>query len=596
MTSFNDFGGVHAFRASRFLSATLVAAILIFGAEVSPDVLAFAPDEPASGGSRTVSTATGEVPDSDAEIESALPAQVSRINELIERDWAEYGLKPSRDATDGEWCRRVYLDLLGRIPKVSELRDFVGSEEPNKKLALAKKLLYSDEYTEEFARNWTTVWTNLLIGRTGGTENGSMINRQGMQKYLRDSFARAKPYDRMVHDLITATGTTAPGDPDFNGATNFLIDKVNAEEATLATSATTRLFLGLQVQCAQCHKHPFNKWEQETYWQMNAFFRQVKAFPRRMRAETGANAELADQDFASRRRRDFDEAEIYFESRNGLMQVAWPVFVDGTEIPKSGLVNVVNRRQELAKLIGSSPFLGRTISNRMWAHFLGYGFTSPVDDLGPHNVPSNPELLDYIASEFSATAEYDLRELMKWIVLSRPYSLSSRQIKANESDDPLQGVAPRFTHFYLRQMQPEQLYESLLVSVESAATRGTYAEQEQRKSRWLQQFNRAFGTDEGGESTDFNGTIPQILMMFNGEMIREATRASGGGLIEQLAASPGNVTDKINAMFEAGLSRRPTRGESKMAMQLIRAQSDPAEGLRDLWWVILNTNEFIFNH
>ncbi|QEG21387.1 hypothetical protein MFFC18_12430 [Mariniblastus fucicola] len=525
---------------------------------------------------------------------SALPTQVSRINELIERDWAEYELKPSKDATDGEWCRRVFLDVIGRTPTVDEARSFMASKEDDKRLALVKKLLYSDDYTEEFARNWTTVWTNLLIGRTGGTANNSMINREGMQKYLRDSFARGKPYDRMVDDLITATGTTAPGDPDFNGATNFLIDKVNQEDATLATSATTRVFLGLQVQCAQCHKHPFNEWEQETYWQMNAFFRQVKAFPRRMRAETGANAELADQDFASRRRRDFEEAEIYFESRNGLMQVAWPVFVDGAEIGRSGLVNVVNRRQELSKLIQKSPFLDQTIANRMWAHFLGYGFTSPVDDLGPHNIPSNPELLEYLGSEFR-TAQYDLRELMKWIVLSKPYALSSRQTKANESDDPLQGVAPRFSHFYIRQMQPEQLYESLLVNTE-AASRGTYEEQERRKSRWLQQFNRAFGTDEGGESTDFNGTIPQVLMMFNGEMIQEATKANGGSVISQLVASGGTPRDKVNKLFFAGLSRPPSSQETRMAMGLIQSQGDLGEGLRDLWWVILNSNEFIFNH
>lgn len=526
---------------------------------------------------------------------SLVPAQVDRINQLIERDWAEYELKPSKQATEGEWCRRLFLDLIGRTPTVMELQDFIKSNDDDKRSKLVEKLLFNDLYTEEFARNWTTVWTNLLIGRTGGTANNSMINRVGMQKYLRDAFAREKPYDQMVEDLITATGTTAPGDPDFNGATNFLIDKVNQEEGTLATSDTTRIFLGLQVQCAQCHKHPFNEWEQATYWQMNAFFRQAQAFPRRMRAETGANAELADQDFASRRRRDFDEAEIYFESRNGLIQVAWPVFVDGTEIPRSGLVNVVNRRKELSRLIVSSPFMDQTIANRMWAHFLGYGFTSPVDDLGPHNIPSNPELLEYLGNEFRTSAEYDLRTLMKWIVLSKPYSLSSRQNRVNESDDPLQGVEPRFSHFYIRQMQPEQLYESLLVNT-TAASRGTYEEQERLKSRWLQQFNRAFGTDEGGESTDFNGTIPQVLMMFNGEMIREATKANGGSVIEQLVASAGSPRDKINRLFLAGLSRTPTGPELKMANSLIQSQGDLGEGFRDLWWVILNSNEFIFNH
>ena len=579
-------GPSRIYKSSALFAAIVILAFVAHGTEASAQTTRMVSHGGISNGNISARN--------DSKPASNLPAQVTRINELIERDWAEYELKPSKDATEGEWCRRVFLDVIGRTPTVNETREFLTSKEEDKRLKLVKKLLYSDDYTEEFARNWTTVWTNLLIGRTGGTANNSMINREGMQKFLRDSFARGKPYNDMVHDLITATGTTAPGDPDFNGATNFLIDKVNEEDASLATSSTTRLFLGLQVQCAQCHKHPFNEWEQETYWQMNAFFRQAKAFPRGMRTETGANGELADQDFASRRRRDFDEAEIYFESRNGLMQVAWPVFVDGTEVDRSGLVNVVNRREELSKLIKTSPFLDRTIANRMWAHFLGYGFTSPVDDLGPHNVPSNPELLDYIGTEFR-TANYDLRELMKWIVLSKPYALSSRQTKANASDDPLQGVSPRFSHFYIRQMQPEQLFESLLVNTESAA-RGTYEEQERRKSQWLQQFNNAFATDEGGESTDFNGSIPQILMMFNGDMIKAATKAGEGSVIEQLVASGGSPREKVNRLFYAGLSRAPTSQETRMAMGMIDARANLGEGLRDVWWVVLNSNEFIFNH
>ena len=521
--------------------------------------------------------------------------QVKKINELIERDWSEYGLKPSRPATENEWCRRLHLDLLGRAPTIEEVSSFLKNKDEDKRLKLVDKLLYSDDYTEEFARNWTTIWTNLLIGRTGGTDDDSMINRTGMQKYLRDSFAREKPYDRMVDDLITATGTTSPDDPKFNGATNFLIDKVNPEEATLATSSTTRIFLGLQVQCAQCHKHPFNDWEQETYWRMNAFFRQAKAFRRSMESETGANAELADQDYSSDHRRDFNEAELYFESRNGLMQVAYPVFVDGTEIDRSGLVKVVNRRKELSKLVTGSEYMDRTIANRLWAHFLGYGFTSPVDDLGPHNVPSNPELLEYLGAEFRESAEFELRELMKWIVLSRPYGLSSQRSKSNESDDPLLGVSPRFSHFYIRQLQPEQLYETLLVNTQAAA-RGNYEQQEQVKSRWLQQFNKAFGTDEGGESTDFNGTIPQVLMMFNGEMVKEATRADSGGIIDRLARSGASTKEQVDQLFLAGLSRAPTSQEARMAAQLIKSQNDIREGLRDVWWVVLNSNEFIFNH
>ena len=186
-----------------------------------------------------------------------------------------------------------------------------------------------------------------MIGRTGGNDNNSLIDRSGMQKFLRDSFARNKPYDQFVHQLISATGTTTPGDDKFNGATNYLIDKVNQDKASQATAATSRLFLGLQVQCTQCHNHPFNDWKQQKYWEMNAFFRQVRAFRGGMNRNENAPARLVDQDFAGENRpRNFDKPPVFYELRNGEMRVAYPVFVDGTGINPSGYVKVVNRRKE----------------------------------------------------------------------------------------------------------------------------------------------------------------------------------------------------------------------------------------------------------
>jgi len=522
-------------------------------------------------------------------------SQVEQIDLLVKKIWDEYELRPSKECTESEWCRRVFLDVVGRIPSVEEVNDFVESRESNKKQLLLETLLYDDRYTEEFARNWTTVWTNLLIGRTGGNDNNSMISREGMQKYLRDSFAREKPYDKLVHELVTATGTTTPGDKDFNGATNFLIDKVNEENASLATAATTKTFLGLQVQCTQCHNHPFNDWKQQKYWEMNAFFRQVRAFQGGMRARDGGVARLADQDFKGENGQNPDKAEIFYELRNGLMSVAYPVFVDGQEIDPSGYVMVVNRRKELADMMVQSPFFAKSIANRMWAHFLGYGFTSPVDDLGPHNIPSNPELLDYLAQEFQSS-EYDLRELIKWIALSKPYSLSSKRTRGNEKDDPMLGESPKFTHFYIRQMEAEQLYESLLVANETQ-TQGSYEEQERNKNVWLRQFTTAFGTDEGEESTTFNGTIPQILMMFNGDMIKKATAVTKGTMIDRLANSDTSYSKSVDELFIKGLARRPGGKEKDLAKSILAARKgDTKEALKDVWWVVLNTNEFIFNH
>ncbi|MDP6722083.1 MAG: DUF1549 domain-containing protein, partial [Pirellulaceae bacterium] len=250
--------------------------------------------------------------------------QVKEINRQIRAAWTDYELKPSARATDGEWCRRIYLDVIGRIPSVTELDAFVGSKDERKRPKLVAKLLQGDEYIEEYARNWTTIWTNILIGRSGGSERNSLTNREGLQKYLRDTFARNKPYDRMVHDLVTATGTNTPGSEGFNGAVNFLAMKVNEEKATLATAASTRVFLGLQVQCTQCHNHPFNEWKQQKFWEVNAFFRQTRMLRRFVPGTRDVSSgELVDEDFGGESG-NADEAEIYYELRNGLVKVAYP--------------------------------------------------------------------------------------------------------------------------------------------------------------------------------------------------------------------------------------------------------------------------------
>ena len=523
--------------------------------------------------------------------------RIERINELVEAVWLDYDLKPSQQASDEEWCRRLFLDLLGRIPSVNELDAFVTNRNEQKREQLVDTLLNDDEYTGEFARNWTTIWTNLLIGRTGGNDNNSLISRRGMQKFLRDSFARNKAFDKFASELVTATGTTEPGAEDFNGAVNFLIDKVNPEKATQATAVTSRLFLGLQVQCTQCHNHPFNDWKQQKYWEMNAFFRQSRAFRGgERRADEGA-ARLADQDYRGEGRGgNYEKPPIFYEMRNGEMRVAYPVFIDGTEIEPSGYVNAVNRREEFARLMLSSEYFPKALANRMWAHFLGYGFTAPVDDLGPHNPPTNPELLGFLGEEFRDTG-FDLRQLISWIVLSKPYGLSSKVGKQNKSDDPLLGEFPKFSRFYLRQMRAEELFESLQIATRAGQSQQNFDEQERLKNRWLQQFSSAFGTDEGDETTSFNGTIPQVLMMFNGEMIRNATSGKDN-MIKQLSTDS-NLTykEQVTFLFKSGLSRRPKRTELQMANEFLNIyDGDSYQSLQDVWWVILNSNEFIFNH
>ena len=164
-------------------------------------------------------------------------AQVEHINEQLRQRWKEQRIEPSRAATDAEWCRRVFLDILGRIPTVDELRAFTRSRAPTHKPNWSMHCCMATSIQRSM-RNWTTVWTNLLIGRSGGTQRGSLISREGMQQYLREAFTSNKPYNELAYELITATGSTAPDTEDFNGAVNFLVMKIEDDKATQATAAT----------------------------------------------------------------------------------------------------------------------------------------------------------------------------------------------------------------------------------------------------------------------------------------------------------------------------------------------------------------------
>ena len=519
-----------------------------------------------------------------------------KINFEIEKQWSENQISPSAEATSGEWLRRVYLDLLGRIPTVSELKDFQKqSRKPDARLKLVRKLLYDDAYTAEFARNWSTIWTNLLIGRNGGNENNSLINRDGMQKYLRDSFARNRPYNAMVRDLLTADGTNQPGLKDFNGAVNFLSMKLD-EKAAQATADTSRIFLGKQVQCTQCHDHPFNEWKQNQFWELNAFFRQTVPL-RRFEEGTDmvGHVHLTDQDFAGEGA-DPDEAEVYFELRDATLQAAYPKFIDGKEITnRSGRLEAVNRRQELAKFVIQSKELPTAIVNRMWGHFFNHGFTKPVDDMGPHNPPTHPDLLNYLAEQLQANS-YDLKLLMEWITTSEPYALSSRMQKSNKIDDPSKGERPLFSHYYVRQMRAEELFDSLITATK--ADRMEHKSSVDRTRRdWLRQFVIAFGNDEGTEGSTFDGSITQSLVLFNGNLTRQALSKRPNSVLYRLNAANAPFEKKVNQLFLASLARKATSKEQQAAKQLVRLRGGKTvEGLQDLWWAVLNSNEFILNH
>lgn len=556
-----DFGVSVAGR--KLFSVVLCVPALMFVTALSSAVVA---DEPAGK-----SAATGaEVPLGEF------------IDQQIRQGWSDNEIQASPVAGDEEWVRRVYLDLVGRIPTLTEAREFLADKNPRKRAILVDALLENEDYV----RNFTTIWTNNSIGR-GAPQR---VSRTGMEKFYREAFAKNRPWNEIVVDILTASGHY-----EENGAVNYILAQMQMpDDAVQLTAMTTRLFLGLQVQCTQCHNHPFNKWQQDQFWEFNSFFRQVdKKDHRKLDPKTGRQVD----DYSEVVWKEFT-GPVYFEKRSGMMQVAFPRFQGHEVDPGVG----VDRRAELAKLItepadGEPAQLAQAMVNRTWSHFFGYGFTRPVDDMGPHNPASHPELLKRLAREFVA-ANYDVKQLVRWIVSTEAYQLSSQYSEKNRIDDPAAGEMPLFSHMYLKSMQAEQLYDSLIVASNAHQSgNGSWSAQEEQRRRWMQQFVVAFDNDENDESTTFNGTIPQALMMMNSELIDKACSVERGSFLFEQMSTPGGEPQKINDLYLAALTRKPTKAElTKMQKALARYGAAKLNGYQDMFWALLNSNEFIFIH
>ena len=278
---------------------------------------------------------------------------VTFINNQIAAGWTLAGVEASVAASDSEWMRRVYLDITGRIPSALEVEEFLSDKRFDKRALLVDDLLDDPAYVA----NWTTIWTNLLVGRSQTSED---VNRPALQQFLRRSFARNRPWSEVVFDLVSAEG-----DNRDNGATNFLLAHLN-NEAVPATAVTARLFLGMQVQCTQCHHHPFNDWKQSHFWELNSCFQQTKVDRRQIvDPQTGKTRQatlLVSKPVAG---------PIFYEDRQNVVSAALPKFM-GVSIDATA---ETNRRKELARLVlnGDDQQVARALVNRLWAHFFGHG-------------------------------------------------------------------------------------------------------------------------------------------------------------------------------------------------------------------------------
>jgi Protein of unknown function (DUF1549)/Protein of unknown function (DUF1553) len=569
---------------------TLLGAVLLLGGLTRPPSPARGQDTPAPSKPARPS-ATG----------SDLAEIVPFINKQIAEQWAANKLTPSARCTDHEFLRRAFLDLLGRIARPEEIKRYMAEPTETRRAQLINRLLGDEDaakktkYGQEYAKHFADMWTVWLLTRSGATDGARSVYHGQMHLWLQEQFAANKSFKDIVSELLTATGKT-----NENGAVNYLLAHLGepipankqAEEGQFemvpVTSRTTRLFLGIQTQCTQCHDHPFNpEWKQHHFWGVNAFFRQVKRAGRPPAMNNRAMTTVMDLEDNPNVNRD---GIVFYEKRNGQLLSTKPVFLDGTRLDReqSG-----TRRQQLALLITRSEYFPKAYVNRMWGHFFGRGFTNPVDDFGEHNPVSHPELLDELAKKFVAYG-YDAKRLIRWICNSEAYSLSS---VANRTNDK-QEADPFFARMLLKAMTPEQLFESLMVATQ-ADMRMKPKERSDLRDSWMKNLIVNFGDDEGNEVT-FNGTVVQALLLMNGKDINEAVTSKERGTVALAYSRHGGGAGCLTDLYLAALNRPPTAMESQKILGILRSapvkHRDALSPWQDVFWALLNSNEFILNH
>jgi hypothetical protein len=558
--------------------------------------------------------------------------QVKVINDQITAEWKANNLTPSSRASDYEFIRRATLDIIGRIATPKEIKTFMDDPDRTRRALLIERLLDSEEY----AKNWANIWTVWLM-----TRSSNRTYQEQMQLWLEEQFNKKTcQFDKVVNDLLTATGEN-----NENGAVNYILQNLGAPVAAKdiseeghfdfvpLTSRTTRLFLGLRTQCTQCHDHPFNpQWKQKGFWAINAFFRQVNRTGNPMMGQqmnTAVKLGLEDDMSVN------PKGSIWFENRKAEVFYAKAVFLEKDKAgrqekwdPNSKL----SRRQQLAEYIIQSDYFPKAYVNRIWGHFFGRGFTNPgpVDDFGEHNPITHPmlpndliaklmktsapipedlakeikkfdenkdndHLLDYLAKEFKKYGN-NPRDLIRWICNSEAYNLSSMANKTNEKAD----AEPFFSRMLLKAMSPEQLFESLMTATQAEQAETKDAKKKLRED-WMKNLIVNFGDDEGNEVT-FNGTVVQALILMNGKEINAAISNTQKGTVAMTWAKYGkNQTRTLDLLYLAALNRLPTSREYSLIAQRSKILGagdlkNPLAPWQDVFWALVNSNEFILNH
>ena len=481
-----------------------------------------------------------------------------RIDAMLAAKWAKAKdrIEPAPAADDAEFFRRLCLDLNGRVPSLSLARDFLDDDRPDKRQLWAKELLEGD-FADRYATHFANYWRAVLLAQA----NSQLARPARLEEYLRRQFRANVPYDKLVRDLLIS--------PD---ATDYFTAYENKPENV--AGSTARVFLGVRLECAQCHAdRSGGTWTREQFWQYAAFFSRLPG-PR-----FDGNRVTVNPETKGPPRIKLPEKDEYITAK--FLDDEALDWKDGAD-PRAVLAEWVTRPD--------NKWFARAVVNRLWGYFFGVGLVDPIDGFGVEdNPPSHPELLDELSREFAAH-KYDLKFLIRAIVGTKAYQRTSRQTHKSQADPRL------FARMPVRALSGEQLFDSLSEAtgyVPPSENTGDYLLRGDGTPR--AKFLAKFQT-QPDQPIDAPTSIQQALFLMNGK--HATTSVEKSRTLAAIASGPGSVAEQVEQLFLVVLSRKPTATELKRMTDYV--QTGPAKdrkaALADVFWALLNSTEFAVNH
>ena len=494
------------------------------------------------------------------------------IDEAVFNKLKLLGIPPSPLADDQTFLRRVYLDLTGTLPTDSEVQAFLADDSKNKRAELIDELLETPEYADYFANKWNMVLRN----KKRQTED--QVGTYTFHQWIWDSLYDNKPYDEMVAEIITASG-----DPNLNPPVTWYRE---VSDSSQQVEDVAQLFLGVRIQCARCHHHPFEKWSQNDYYGLAAFFSRVGK--KNLGAEAGNRI---------RDRRVFHNEGVAQTQNPRSKQNLKPTGLgeEAFEIPADR-----DPRFYLARWMAEedNPFFARALVNRYWKHFFSRGIVEPEDDMRETNPPSNPELLDGLAKHFVAT-KFDLKELVRTICNSSTYQLTAFPNEYNLKDKQ------NFSRYYPKRLTAESLYDAFHQVTNtnekfSGMPQGTRSLQLPDSSVGPY-FLKVFGQPQGDTACECErsqeANLAQSLHLLNSSEVQNKIGSGSGRAISLANQKDRSHEDRISEMYRWAYAREPDAEETQIALAHIEKHEDDEKiAYEDIMWALINTKEFLFNH